>query len=79
VCLLAFHAYFTGVLIFKGLTARRLSTSFGVKRLNIGLCKLCIISTECWDGVYMCMNLGDCVCVQVCRPICYKSKYARYL
>jgi hypothetical protein len=34
VYLLAFHAYFTGILIFKGLTARRLYKSFGVKGLK---------------------------------------------
>jgi hypothetical protein len=33
VYLLVFHAYFIGILIFKGLTARRLYKSFGVKGL----------------------------------------------
>jgi hypothetical protein len=31
--MLIFHAYFNGILIFKGLTARRLYKSFGVKGL----------------------------------------------
>jgi hypothetical protein len=35
VYLLGFHAYFlVGILIFKGLTARRLYKSFGVKGLT---------------------------------------------
>jgi hypothetical protein len=33
VYLLVFHAYFSGVLIFKGLTARSLYASFGIKGL----------------------------------------------
>jgi hypothetical protein len=34
VYLLVFHAYFTGILIFKGFTARRLYKSFGFKGLT---------------------------------------------
>jgi hypothetical protein len=60
----SFTHIFTGILIFKRLTARRLYKSFGVK----GLIKLCVVRVCVCVWVCGGVCVGMCVCgVCVCE------------
>jgi hypothetical protein len=77
--LLVFHAYLLGVLIFKGLTARRLYKSFGVKRLihtgiRNNIITEAVVSARARDCVRVCAcaHLSSSLNV-IC--VCYSQLY----